>query len=87
MASYGGGLFQMVSQRFELYNKGNLLPFDNVKTLTYINSSEIIISNDKELYTLNYNNSVPFINHKISLTSMMLKLERPIMMIYCICCG
>lgn len=75
LCSYGSGLFQMVSQRFELYNSTNLLNFENIKTITIINSTEIIVSNENELNIISYKYSNPELINKIKLPSIDLEIR------------
>ena len=51
--SVGSGLFQYLSDRFELYNKNNFLPFDNIKLVLLDDSNTVLISDGKQLFSFN----------------------------------
>lgn len=53
LGSIGGGLFQFVSDRFELFNKNNFLKFDNVKTVAVDDLNNVYVTDETQLFVFN----------------------------------
>lgn len=53
LGSIGGGLFQFISDRFELFSKNNFLKFDNIVTVAVDDLSNVYVTDETQLYVFN----------------------------------
>lgn len=67
--SYGGGLFQFLSARFELFNHNNVIPFDNIKSVAIDDSNNVFISDEKRLFVFNSTSKAPLYNGALEVVS------------------
>lgn len=58
LGSIGSGLFQFISDRFELFNKKNFLDFDNVVTVSVDDADNIFVANESTLLAFNPKDSL-----------------------------
>ncbi len=52
--TFGGGLYQYMSDRFEWFNDKNYIPFNDIRTLVIDNTDNVIITNENQLFEFNY---------------------------------
>lgn len=58
LGSIGSGLFQFISDRFEMFNKKNFLDFDNVVTVAVDDADNVLLTNETVLLAFNPKDSI-----------------------------
>jgi ligand-binding sensor domain-containing protein/serine phosphatase RsbU (regulator of sigma subunit) len=61
----GGGLFQFLSSRFELFNTNNFLPFDDIRTVAVDDSNNVYACSDKQFFAFNANGRLNILTNLI----------------------
>lgn len=63
--TFGGGLYQFMSDRFELFNEKNYLPFNDVKSVCITEKNDILLTNETNIFELNNKIDTIHINTQI----------------------
>lgn len=61
----GGGLFQFLSSRFELFSTNNFLPFDDIRTIAVDDSDNVYACDDKNVFAFNVNGKLSTLHNLI----------------------